>query len=138
MDYQLLRIRLEFHFVSMATRIIEPMQIDKGVEDWIERLDQAIECACTQDKVTGDNKGKYSVSLLLANIGPAGYKVLKSYCAPDKPKDKTYKALTDLLSTNLAPISNSVSEACMFNHLKQEPGEGLSIYMSRVKEKAHL
>ena len=122
----------------MATRIIEPMQIDKGVEDWIERLDQAIECACTQDKVTGDNKGKYSVSLLLANIGPAGYKVLKSYCAPDKPKDKTYDALTELLSTNLAPKLNSVSEAYLFNHLKQEPGEGLSIYMSRVKEKAHL
>ena len=122
----------------MATRIIEPMQIDKGVEDWIERLDQAIECACTQDKVTGDNKGKYSVSLLLANIGPAGYKVLKSYCAPDKPKDKTYKDLTVLLTTNLAPKLNSVSEAYMFNHLKQEPGEGLSIYMSRVKEKAHL
>ena len=122
----------------MATRIIESMAIDKGVEDWLERVDQAIECCCTQEKVTGDNKGKYSVSLLLANIGPAGYKVLKSYCAPAKPKDKTYKELTELLSTNLAPKLNSVSEGYMFNQIKQEPGEGLSIYMSRVKEKAHL
>ena len=122
----------------MATRIIEPMTVDKGVEDWLERIDQAIVCSCTQDKVTGDDIEKYSVSLLLANIGPAGYKVLKSYCAPDKPKDKKYKELTDLLSMNLAPKLNSVSEGYMFNHIKQEPGEGLSIYMSRVKEKAHL
>ena len=60
-------------YTSMATRIIEPMVVEKGVEDWLERIDQAIQCACTQDKVTGDdNIEKYSVSLLLSNIGPAG------------------------------------------------------------------
>jgi len=104
----------------MATRIIEPMMVDKGVEDWLERIDQAIVCSCTQDKVTGADIEKYSVSLLLANIGPAGYKVLKSYCAPEKPKDKKYQELTELLSTNLAPKLNSVSEGYLFNHIKQE------------------
>ena len=63
----------------MATRIIEPMAIDKGVEDWLERVDQAIECCCTQEKVTGDNKGKYSVSLLLALADGSYEEICESY-----------------------------------------------------------
>jgi hypothetical protein len=57
----------------MATRIIEPICVDKGVEDWIERIDQAISCSCKQEKVVEEDAVEiYLVSLLLSNIGPAG------------------------------------------------------------------
>ena len=125
--------------IKMATRIIEPMIVDSGVEDWIERLDQAIACAIVRDKVTdNEEKEKFSVSLLLSNIGQAGYKVLKSYCAPAKPSEKKYDELVTILTDNLAPKLDAVSEGYLFNQLKQEPGEGLSLFMSKIKEKANL
>ena len=127
-----------FYCVLMATRIIEPMQLD-NVEDWLERLDQAISCCIVQEKLTTEEtKNSYSVSLLLSNIGQMGYKVLKSYCAPDKPAKKSYDDLVKLLTENLAPALDAVSEGFRFNLMKQESGEGLSLYMSRVKEKANV
>ena len=48
-----------------------------------------------------------------------------------------YTDLTKLLSDNLAPKLDSVSEGYLFNQIKQKPGEGLSLFMSRIKEKAH-
>ena len=59
-----------------------------------------------------------------------GYKVLKSYCAPDKPAKKTYNDLVKLLTKNLAPALDAVSEGYRFNLMKQESGEGLSLYTS--------
>ena len=124
----------------MATRIIEPLQVDSynGVEDWIERVDQAINCAIIQHNVEEKERPTFASSLLLANIGQSGYKVLKSYCAPRKPNELAYADLVKLLQDNLVPKLNTVSEGYLFNQMRQEPGEGLSLYISRLKEKANL
>ena len=59
----------------MATRLIEPMMVDKEVDDWLERMEQAIQCSIVQEKITNaDEKNSYAVSLLLSNIGPLGTK----------------------------------------------------------------
>ena len=64
----------------MATRLIKPMTVDKEVDDWLERMEQAIECSIVSEKKTDtDKKDSYAVSLLLSISGPLGYKVLKSY-----------------------------------------------------------
>ena len=59
----------------MATRLTEPMRADKEVDDWLERMEQAIECSIVQEKITDANeKDSYAVSPLLSNIGPLGSK----------------------------------------------------------------
>ena len=79
----------------MATRLIKPMTVDKEVDDWLERIERAIEWSIVQEKKTDtDEKDSYAVSQLLSIIGPLGYKVLKSYCAPQKLSKIKYTNLT--------------------------------------------
>ena len=57
----------------MATRLIKPMTVDKEVDDWLERIERAIEWSIVQEKKTDtDEKDSYAVSLLLSIIGPLG------------------------------------------------------------------
>ena len=80
----------------MATRMIEARAVEAcgGVEDWLERDDQAIKCAMIQHSVACDqDKKNFATSLLLSSIGQSGCKVIKSYCAAQKPSELEYSAL---------------------------------------------
>ena len=123
----------------MATRLIEPLQVENAdaVNDWIERIEQAIECQILQHGVIADNQPKAKVSFLLSNIGAAGYRILKSYCAPDLPSTKTFAQLKTILKDNLAPAPSPLSEGYAFANMRQEPGETLSMFMARLKDKAN-
>ena len=132
----------------MATRIIiENLILDDDphtVENWIERLDQAIDIAIfnSEDKLPTDAGLKTAKintikrSYLLSSLGPVSYKLLKSYCCPAKPETKTYDELTKLLKDKLSPKTNKVSEQYRFNLLKQGSSESISLYMARIKEAA--
>ena len=131
----------------MATRIIENLILDDDnhtVENWLERLEQAIDIAIlnAEDKLPTDADQKavrineLKRSYLLSSLGPSSYKLLKSYCTPEKPNEKTYDQLVQLLQRKLAPKTNIVSEQYGFNLLKQEASETITLFMARVKEKA--
>ena len=79
----------------MATRIIEPLVLSdpNHIKDWLERIDEAIDCQILQHGIAENKQARMKVSYLLANIGQAGYRVLKSYCAPDMPNTRTLEQL---------------------------------------------
>ena len=70
---------------------------------------------------------------LLSCMGASSYKLLKSYCFPDSPSEKTNKQLIDILKTKLARGTNVVSEQYEFSLIKQET---LACFMARVMESA--
>ena len=131
----------------MATRIIEQLVLDEDphtVSNWLERLENAIDIALfnASDKLPTDETAKVQaaegikVNYLLSSLGPSSYKLLKSYCVPDNPKQKTFKELTDLLRKKLAPTLNTISEEHKFGQLKQGTNETLTVFMGRIKEAA--
>ena len=132
----------------MATRLIEPLNIDaldaNGVRNWIERLGSAIEISLftngdqlpTEEGPRAAMIGQLKKNYLLSSVGQMGYKYLRSYCAPTEPADKTYEQLIELLKQHLAPAPKHISEQYKFSLLKQDSGESLSSFMSRVKEAA--
>ena len=122
----------------MATRIIEPLAIDQPglVNEWVERIAEAIDIQFVQHAVAEDKQARLKVSYLLANMGPQGYKLIKSYSAPQLPNTKTYDQLIKILKDNLAPKPSAISEGYLFANLTQETGENLSMFMARIKEKA--
>ena len=132
----------------MATRLIEPLNIDaldaNGVRNWIDRLGSAIEILLFTNGYqlpTGEGAravmiGQLKKNYLLSSVGQMGYKYLRSYCAPTEPADKTYEQLIELLKQHLAPAPKPISEQYKFSLLKQDSGESLSSFMSRVKEAA--
>ena len=122
----------------MATRLIEPLSVDDPnlIKDWLERIEEAIGCQVMQHNIHEDNKARMEVSYFLSNIGQVGYRVLKSYCAPDNPNAKTFAQLKKLIIDNLAPTPTPLSEGYAFSNMKQEIGESCSMFMARLKEKA--
>ena len=131
----------------MATRLIEQLCLDSDpstVDNWLERLENCIEIAILnlEDKLpeNADEKAQKIANIkrsyLLSSIGPACYKLLKSYCTPDNPNQKTYDELKKTLQDNLAPRPTTVAEQYRFNLIKQESSESISLYMARVKETA--
>ncbi len=132
----------------MATRLIEHLNANSDdqntVRNWISRLESAMEIALftNADQLPTDEGEKTTMvnslkkNYLLSCIGPVGYQYLKSYCAPAEPSTKSYVELIKLLQDNLAPTPNKIAEEYKFTLLKQESGESLSSFYSRVKNDA--
>ena len=108
----------------------------------MERLEHAIDIAIfnADDKLPQDanqktaNIAEMKRSYLLSSLGASSYKLLKSYCTPNTPSEKTYDELKTILKNNLAPKISTVSEQYRFNQLKQETNENLSLFMARLKK----
>ncbi|XP_046744305.1 uncharacterized protein K02A2.6-like [Diprion similis] len=86
-------------------------------EDWeayIERLELYLE---TKD-ITDERK---KVAHLLTKIGPDMYKTIRDLCAPAKPKDKSWKEITDLVDNHQS---------------KQAPNESIADFIARLKDLA--
>ena len=136
----------------MVTRIIEILQLTgdnsdhTAVKNWLSRLESAIEIALfsNSDQLPTEQDARVAMTnnlkknYLLASIGPVGFKYLRSYCSPDEPSAKTYDELVQVLKVNLAPVHNVIAEEYQFTQLKQEAGETLASYYSRVKEAASM
>ena len=132
----------------MATRIIEYLIIDNEdphvVTNWIERFECAIEIALFSnvDKLPTEDDAKTAKIMemkrtyLLSCLGASTYKLLKSYCIPQTPTEKSYDDLIKVLKEKLSPGTNVVSEQYKFNQIKQESTETLSNFMARIKESA--
>ena len=80
-----------------------------SVEDWIsyvERLDQYF----LANDVTKDTKKR---AIFLSVVGDKTYKLIPDLLAPNKPTDKSFQALVDILTSHLEPapsvIVNSIA-----------------------------
>ena len=122
---------------QLATSIIEHMNPNEEVEEWLERFEESVSLQPTIGAATSAAaKDKLTVSYLLSNIGPEGYRLVKAYMAPDKPNTKSFAELKKCLLDNLAPKKSVISEAYKLSKLKQEANEKITIYMSRIKQLA--
>ena len=106
------------------------------MDSWFERFEEAIEMEGIQLNLDENKTVQFKKSSFIACIGPAAYDVLKSYCEPDIPKDKTYVQLKKLLNDNCAPTPSPMAEGYHFNEMRQQLGESLPMWMARIRAKA--
>ena len=125
----------------MATNMtIEPMPVlqPEMIRDWLERVEEGVDLQIMQYGVAEEKKNKMQVSYLLSSIGRDGYRILKSYCAPDLPTTKTFAQLKLIIETNICPAPPALSEGYIFSNMKQEVGETIPMFMARLREKANM
>ena len=137
---------MDYKNTTMATRLIEPLNISRkeGIKDWIAILESGIkilqipimEQFGTEPERRKKEIDQFWVHCLLSHIGSEGYKVLKSYCAPEEPAKTAYQDLTKILREKLAPTPTEVSEQYRFAQIRQETTESLSMFMARIKTAA--
>ena len=113
--------------VPMATLgNIEPF--DDNLEDitsYVERLDQFF----LANLITEERKAPVFLSLSGRKI----YQLLKNLTAPQLPREKTYKELTDALEKHFRPKVNITTERYRFQSRKQGSGEPIHDYVAALK-----
>ena len=104
---------------------------DQGVESWesySERLDQFF--------VANDIKENNQVATLLSLVGPRTYDLLKNLCAPELPKEKDFKTLSDLLSKHFNPKPLVIAERFQFHKRDMKVGETVLQYIAELRKLA--
>ncbi|XP_041353245.1 uncharacterized protein LOC121371430 isoform X2 [Gigantopelta aegis] len=79
-----------------------------------------------------DNNKK--VSTLLCLIGGNTYTILRNLLAPEKPTDKTYKQLIDVLATHFSPKPLVIAERFRFRKRNQEHKETVTDYAAVLRQ----
>lgn len=98
-------------------------------ESWsayIERLEQFF--------VANDISQEKQVATLLSVMGATTYGLLRNLIQPERPKDKSYKDIVDLLKSHFEPKPLLIPERVHFNHCIQRADEYLTEYAAELKQ----
>ncbi|XP_067931035.1 uncharacterized protein [Watersipora subatra] len=99
-----------------------------SVESYLERL----EIYFAVNKVTGDSRQH----MLLMGLKGYQYDTIRDLAAPHKPKDLTYSGLVDLVCKHFGTSKHWLVERLSFREMRQNSGENLNEYVSRLKSTA--
>ncbi|RXN05831.1 voltage-dependent L-type calcium channel subunit alpha-1D-like protein [Labeo rohita] len=101
---------------------------DESVEPWttyIERFERFVEA----NSIDADKK----VPVLLSVIGGNTYGLLRSLIAPDKPREKSFKQITDTLQQHFSPKPLIIAERFRFHRRSQEESESVTQYVAVLR-----
>ena len=96
------------------------------IVEYIERIDEYF----VANDVDEDRK---KTAIFLTLIGQETYKLLKNLLAPEKPNEKNYKELTDVLLGHLQPKPIFIAERYKFYQRKQETGESVAEFIATLR-----
>ncbi|XP_046688860.1 uncharacterized protein LOC124374746, partial [Homalodisca vitripennis] len=102
---------------------------DGSVETWasyIERFELYVDC-------NSIDAGK-KVSTLLTVIGVKTYSLLRDLCTPNKPSEKTFNELVQLVQKHLFPTPSFIAERYRFSKRVQLEGESVAEYIANLKK----
>ena len=103
-----------------------------SVEDWIsyiERLDQYF----LVNDVMEDTKKR---AIFLRVVGDKTYKLIRNLLALDKPTDKSFQALVDILTSHLEPAPSVIVERIKFNSHFRREGETAAQFLTELRNLA--
>ena len=83
---------------------------------------------------TNDVMDKKKVPVLLSNIGPKTYGLLRSLVAPKAPKEKTFAEIKTLLKSHFEPTPSVIVERYRLHKWEQAPGESIASYMAELRQ----
>ncbi|KAI7813566.1 hypothetical protein IRJ41_020631 [Triplophysa rosa] len=101
---------------------------DSNVEDWGTYVER-VELYCKANEVADEKK----VSVLLSVMGVKTYGLLRSLLTPEKPADKTFKEIVDILHEHLNPKPLVIAERSRFHKRNQAKVESISEYMAELR-----
>lgn len=104
---------------------------DSAIDQWSsykERLDQFF--------TANDVDSSKHVAVLLSVIGGKTYELLRTLTSPEKPAQKTFDDLCDILSKHLNPRPLIIAERFRFHKRNQKQGESISEYCVAIQKLA--
>ena len=98
-------------------------------EDWseyIERLEFYFEA-------NGVSDGEKQRAILLSVCGSKTYKLIRNLTTPQKPSDKTFAELVDLVQGHQHPKPSAIVQRFKFNTRFRKPGESIASYVAELR-----
>ena len=86
--------------------------------------------------VANSIEAEKKVPVLLSVIGGKTYALLGSLLAPEKPKDKTFEQLSDVLQKHFEPKPVVIVQRFHFHRRNQAPGETVAEYVAELRRLA--
>ena len=128
----------------MAKSQIGAIEVFDGDDfaDYSERLDSYLlvnnigTVASDANDATKKAADQQKVAAAISVIGKSAYKVLKDLCLPEKPTDKTYVQLKEILHCYYKPKVLEVAESYRFHHTVQGENESVLEYANKLKRLA--
>ncbi len=99
----------------------------EDITEWLERLDQWF----IANGLEEDNAKRRAI--LLSNIGARGYKLLRCL-SQNKPQEKTYAQLKELLLEHINPPPNVISQRFLFHRRERRTGETVKTYVAELRK----
>ena len=115
---------------------IENFDLDKG--DWVsyqERLEQYF--IVNNIKGIGDEESatdEQKVAIFLTLIGGRTYSLLRDLVSPEKPAQKKYFELVEVLKTHFKPKPIMIAERFKFQQRVQKPDEYVTEYLAQLRK----
>ena len=91
---------------------------DPTLEDWGSYTERLQQYFTANDVAEGKQK-----AILLSGCGVATYRLIKNLTAPDKPTDKTFAQLVQLVGEHHNPKPSVIVERFRFNMHTRQQGE---------------
>ena len=118
----------------MAALIGKIDEFDASKEEWpqyVERMEHFFVANSIEDAV----KKK---STFLAVIGPATYSLVRNLVSPEKPGDRTYAQLVDILTKHFNLTPSETLQRAKFHSRIRKPGETIATYVADLRSLAEF
>ena len=113
----------------MAATFGKVEEFDSGKEAWqqyVERLGHFF-------AANGITEAEKKRAVFLSVIGPAAYKLLRNLVSPEKPGEKAYADLVEVLSKHFKPTPSEIVERCKFHSRFRKSGESVATFVSELR-----
>lgn len=102
---------------------------DSNAEDWGTYVER-VELYCEANATENDTK----VAVLLCVMGAKMYGLLRSLLTPEKPADKSFQQIADIVNEHLNPKPLVIVERFRFHKRNQAKGESISEYIAKLHQ----
>lgn len=102
---------------------------DSNAEDWGTYVER-VELYCEANATENDTK----VAVLLSVMGAKMYGLLRSLLTPEKPADKSFQQIADIVNEHLNPKPLVIVERFRFHKRNQAKGESISEYIAKLHQ----
>ena len=109
-------------------------EFNSGVEDWVsysERLEQYFAANGIGTEVADQATHR---AILLSCCGPPTYHLIRNLVAPEKPTDKTFEQLVELMRDHQQPAPSFIVQRYYFHTRVQKEGQTYRQFCCPVEE----
>ena len=118
----------------MASILGKVKEFDRKREEWLQHVERLDHFFVANNIIDGDKKRAFFLSV----VGPKPYRILTSLLSPEKPGEKSYHQLVELLKKQYDPRPSEIMQWFKFHSPVRKANMSVSSYVAELGSLAVL